>query len=203
MNQELLKHAPKIFDTLDKWNALFEIHRQTDAIIEAWLTQGAEALQKSYANDPNWGCKEWGSKRDTRWYLKGCEECVGIGLGWPGVELHLYLANQVASYDDAFDLLKTAKFQPLLHTLDLQTPSSRKGDGSLASNTTFNPCTDATDWQERRRELAWQAGRTTDEYVKKMGGKIRLLTDNAALTALFRELNQEICERTNERQLPQ
>ncbi len=70
MNKELLKQSMQIFDTQDKWEALFEIHNQSKDIIEHWLTIGAIALRKSFADDPVWGCERWGVERDTRWYLK-------------------------------------------------------------------------------------------------------------------------------------
>ena len=45
MKQQLIKQSVEIFNTQDKWDALFEIHNQSTSIIGHWLTIGARALR--------------------------------------------------------------------------------------------------------------------------------------------------------------
>ncbi len=194
MNQELLKQSVAIFDTQDKWDALFEIHNLSKDIINHWLTMGARALRRSFAEDSLWGCEAWGMERDTRWYLKEFgKESVGIGFGWPEVELHLHLKDSTGfRHDRAAELLPV--FKPLLELFELKTPPKNVSDGGLAYNSTLNPFSGAEDTQVRQRELAWQAAHRTEDYVRKMGEIIRRLTDNPSHTGLFRELNRQILE---------
>jgi hypothetical protein len=205
MNQELLKQSILIFDTQDKWDALFEIHNHSNAIIDQWLTIGARALRKNFEGDPVWGCEEWGAERDTRWYLKEFKnESVGIGFGWPEVEIHLHLIdNSTYRYTCAAELLATSSFKPVLELFELQTPPKYVSDGGLAYNSSINPFSGAGDAQVRKRELAWQAAHKTEDYVRKMGAIIRRLTDNPIQTDLFRTLNHQIRERTSAAHLTQ
>jgi hypothetical protein len=191
MNKELLKQSISIFDTQDKWNALFEIHNQNNEIIDYWLTIGARALRDNFAGDLLWGCEKWGYERDTRWYLKEFgTESLGIGFGWIEVELHLHLKDsQSYDYKRASELLSHTSFMPLLDLFELKTPPKHVVDGGLAYNDTINPFSGATDTQIRQRELAWLAANKTKEYVEKMGGIIRRLTADDIHTGLFRELN--------------
>ncbi|MEY4482986.1 MAG: hypothetical protein RL693_438 [Verrucomicrobiota bacterium] len=189
MNKELLEKSIEIFDTQDKWKALFEISQ--DVIIGHWLTIGAKALRKSFENDPVWGCEKWGSERDTCWHLKDKEygrESLRIGLGYPTVELHLHLNNsQSYSYGRAKELIKSKEFKPLLELFELNTPPKKYAiiDGGLAYNAILNPFSGNTDTEVRRRELAWIASHETDDYVKEMGGWIRRLTDDSVHTLCF------------------
>ena len=113
MNKELLAQSISIFDTQDKWDALFELHNQSNRIIDYWLTIGANALRESFAGDPQWGCGEWGSNRDVRWYLKEFgEKSVAIGFGY-GVDLHLHLTGTPPDVDTrAAELLSSSAFKP-------------------------------------------------------------------------------------------
>lgn len=206
MNQDILKHSITIFDTQDKWDALFEIQSQIEKIIDYWLTLGARSLRKSFADHPVWGCEEWDSPRDTRWFLKDIEtQSLGIGFGWPEVELHLHLMD---ISDDiracASELLTTAHFNPLLELFELQTPPIRVKEGCLAYNARINPFSDTAEAPKRVRELAWLAAHQTELYVQQMGGVIRRLTDDPFFTGLFRELHQQIHQKsmTNQK-LPQ
>ena len=198
MNQELLKHSITIFDTQEKWEALFEIHAQTQAIIKHWLTIGAHALRKEFAENAAWGCEIWEDERDSRWYLNEFgKESVGIGIGWPEVGLHLHLKDSPGYRREvAVDLLKSPVFLPLMESLELKTPPKYVSDGGLAYNETFNPFSGALDTQVRQRELAWQAAHRTEDYVRKMGAIIRRLTDDPTLTGLFSEFNRQIRQRT-------
>ena len=188
MNKELLKQSISIFDTRDKWDALFEIHDQREAIIDHWLTIGARALRDSFAHDPVWMCDKWDVERDTRWYLKDCgKDSVGIGFGWIEVELHLHLKDSPPDrYACAAELLAAPVFKPLLELFELKTPPTHVSAGSLAYNP--NPFGEDSDPQARQRELAWLAAHKTKCFVEKMGGGIRRLTDDSGHTGLFREL---------------
>lgn len=199
MNKELLKQSVPIFNTQDKWEALFEIHNHSNDIINHWLTIGALALRESFADNAIWGCEKWGVERDTRWYLNECgSQSVGIGFGWIEVELHLHLSNSPTyDYNRAAELLLAPAFKPLLELFELNTPPRYVSDGGLAYNATLNPFSGAADTQVRQRELAWLAAHKTGDYVRKMGGIIRRLTDDPSHTGLFRELNRQIRESTS------
>jgi hypothetical protein len=198
MNQELLKQSIAIFDTQDKWDALFEIHNQSPNIINYWLTIGGRALRESFADDSVWGCEKWGNETDIRWYLKEFgKESVGIGFGWPEIGLHLHLIDSPTyGYGRAAELLGSPVFKPLLELFELQRPHRYASEGGLAYNTTINPFSGAADTQVRKRELAWLAAHKTEDYVRKMGEIIRRLTDDARHTGLFREFNHQIQEST-------
>lgn len=206
MNKELLAQSISIFDTQDKWDALFELHNQSNRIIEHWLTIGAIALRESFADHSQWGCEKWGSHLwDTRWYLKDFgEKSVAIGFGWGGVDLHLHLTDTPTDVDTrAAELISSSTFKPLLEILELTASTKYIYDGSLAYNSTINPFSGVTDAPVRQRELAWKAAHETEEYVRKMGGIIRRLTDDAGHTALFREFNREISEYASALQVAQ
>ena len=206
MNKELLNQSKDIFNTQDKWNALFEIHNQSKFIIEHWLTIGARALRDSFADDPVWGCEKWDNERDTRWYLKEFgRESVGIGFGWGEVELHLHLIDSSTdSQNPAVELLRSPAFKPLLELFELETtPPKHYDEGSLAYNTTLNPFSGATDTQARQRELAWLAAHDPKFYVEKMAGIIRRLTADSIYTGLFQEFNRQIRQKTSSKQVAQ
>lgn len=196
MNKQLLQQSVSIFDSSEKWDALFEIYTHSNEIINHWLTIGATALRESFEGDPLWGCEVWGLERDTRWYLKenGCgKESLGIGFGWKEVELHLHLRESPAySYNHAAELLHSPAFRPLLEIFELRTPGKYISDGGLAYNASFNPFGGAIATPVRERELAWLAAHETENYVEKMGGYIRRLTSDQGLTSIFREFNRQI-----------
>ncbi len=199
MNKELLKQTVEIFDTEEKWDAFFEIQNEIENITNYWLKIGARALRSSFQNDPKWKCEPWAvEERDTHWYLSEFgSNSVGIGIGWPEVEMHLFLPTEQSEYrlDEARRILQTLEFAPLLQVLSLKIDSPRGNEGSLAFNSSFNPINGETDRVMRQRLLAWAAGHPEDsKYVDRMGAYIRQLTANTELTALFRKFNRQVRE---------
>ena len=195
MQNEIIKQSIGIFDSQDKWDALFEIHNHSEEIIGHWLTIGAHALRESFAEHPIWGCEIWGNAMDTRWYLKDdASKSLGIGFGWLEVEFHLHVyGSDTAKRMQAVTLLESREFKPLQELFELTTSQARHPEeGSVAYNLTINPFSGARDTQVRVRELAWLAAHKTDYYAEKMGGIIRRLTDDERMTELFRELNRQI-----------
>lgn len=155
MKQQLIRQSAGIFNTQDKWDALFEIHNHSREIIDHWLTIGARALRESFANDSGWGCEQWSPcGRDTRWFLKNdASKSLGIGFGWTEVELHLHLISPAdADLTQAVTLLESQEFKPLLELFELVTsPPRYPNDGSVAYNLTINPFSGAGDTQVRLR----------------------------------------------------
>jgi hypothetical protein len=194
-NRQLLEEARRIFNSLEKWNALFEIHGQTDAIITNWLTEGAVALRKDFAETPSngWSCKRWEADNETKWFLTDLgPESIGLVYAWPEWEFHLIYKNP-AAFDDAKarSLLKESKIERLVDKFNPdEEPAKAGGYRSLACDTKFNPFGGSTDRTARRRELAWYAAHETNRFVEEMSARVRRITDSDDLTKLIRELNQ-------------
>ena len=194
-NNEFLDQSIAIFNTIDKWNALFEIHAQSDDIMGHWLKIGAQALRQHFAAHPStgWECACWELERDSRWHLTEFGPgSVGIGFGWVPVEFHLHLGSA-----DEFDrevvtsLLASERFRPLVALFGSQTvPPWRVSEGSLASDRTINPYGGASDDATRYRSVSWHAAHETADYVEQMASIIRQITDNEAITDLLRDLNR-------------
>ena len=194
MNTKLQGQSVEIFNSLEKWNALFELHEQTSEIMNYWLAIGAKALIAEFKDNPSsgWVCQRWDQGHEVRWHLKEFgRESIGIGFGWTTWEFHLHL--QGGSKDilnRAGVLLKTPEFQPLLAVFESQDNAPRRsGEGSLACDVTFNPYSGVSAAEQRRRELAWQAAHETANFAGKMSSVIRQITENSTLTALLRDLN--------------
>jgi hypothetical protein len=195
IKQELVRQSVKIFDKLEKWNALFEIHSQSDAIMNAWLDIGAEALRKDFKArpSPSWTCAQWEGRYETKWYLSelGCDS-IFLGYGWPSFEFHLIFQDP-ANFAEAASkrVLQEPAFEPLVDAFDREEASAKRGNyHSLACDATFNPFGSDTDALERRRELTWYAAHETDYFVIEMSRHVRRITDDPAMTALVRELNR-------------
>ena len=194
MNTKLLEESVGIFNSPEKWNALFELYEQTGQIMDYWLAKGAKALIADFIANPSqgWVCQRWDQDHEVRWYLDQFgRESIGIGFGWPTWEFHLFVkgGNKVKQ-NLAAELLKNPEFQPLLKVFGPQDNLPRRtGDGSLACNVTLNPIGSMTAAEPRRRELAWLAAHQTDEFVRGMSSEVRQITDNSTFTALVRDLN--------------
>ncbi len=193
-NQQLLKQSAQIFDSLEKWNALFEIHSLSDQINELWMEKGAEALRSDFGARPSagWKCKDWEAKRETIWFLSdlGCDS-ISLVYAWPTWEFHL-IFKAPAPFDEteAKRLLKRDQFQPLVAMFDPDEVPSKGGKyRPLASDSKFNPLGGSSEKFSRQRELAWYAAHETDRFVKEMSNHVRQITDDSTLTALVRELN--------------
>ena len=195
MKSPLLAQSVQIFGTLEKWNALFEIHGAAEAIMENWFEVGATALRHDFAKRPStgWTCLEWENKRETKWVLSTFgSNSIHLGFGWPTWEYHL-IFTAPAPYDEAKAklLLKEPEFQPLVSCFDPEGTSSKSGGyHTLASDLTFNPFSGTGERDLRKRELAWYAAHDTRRFVDEMSSRVRLITDDPTLTALVGELNR-------------
>lgn len=193
-NRQLLQQSVSIFDTLEKWNALFEIHSLAGQIIETWMEEGACALRSDFAGRPSadWTCEEYEAKRETVWYLSELgRDSISLVFAWPLWEFHL-IFKAPAPFDEteAKRLLGTDEFQPLLANFNPDEVLNKAGGyRSLASDSTFNPLSNVSEEPTRLRELAWYAGHKTDRFVDEMSKHVRRITDNRTLTALVMELN--------------
>ena len=192
---DIISESNDIFNTLDKWTAVYEINQQIPAIIDRWLTIGAEALREDFESNPSqgWQCYHWGSKRDSRWYLADMGlHSVSFGFGWPEFEFHLFLENGNSfDWQKAIDVLAEPEFEPLLLLFGgyhSNTPYRSK-DGSLCSDRSFNPFSDTSDQILRQRIIAWHAAHDKDHFIKTMSKQVRQITDDTTITGLICQLN--------------
>ena len=195
MNPKLLNQSVEVFNTLEKWNALFEVHDHSEEIMEHWLAIGAKALREEFDANPSqgWECQKWDAEHEVRWNLADFgREAIGIGFGWGKWEFHLHFkGNKPNCKVCAERLLKTTEFRRLLAVFGTQEIiRGRSRDGSLAYDVTFNPFSNAADAEPRIREVAWHAAHQTADFVEKMSAKIRQFTENKKLTSLLIDLNQ-------------
>jgi hypothetical protein len=207
MNTKLLAESVGIFNSPEKWNALFELHEQTGQIMDHWLSIGAKALIDDFKNNPSpgWVCRKWDQDHEVRWHLETFEEKpIGIGFGWSTWEYHLFIwRGCVEKQNRAAELLKKTEFQALLKVFGPQDNVPRRtGNGSLACDVTLNPIGSMTAPEPRRRELAWLAAHQTEEFVRRMSSVIRQITDNSTFTALLEELNRRAQSETYATETP-
>ncbi len=195
MNPKLKEQSIAIFESLEKWNALFELYEQTNQIMDYWLSIGAKALIAEFKSNPpsGWNCQQWDQPHEVRWHLTEFGlESIGVGFGWNTWEFHLHLRGANKDVQNrAGSLLREPEFQPLLAVFGSQdnTPPRFRA-GSIACDVTFNPYNSGqTSPEHRRRELAWQAAHQTEDFVGRMSSIVRRITENSTLTALLRDLN--------------
>jgi hypothetical protein len=170
MNKMTLDQYSIVFDSFDKWDALWKIYDESDSLIEPWLQVGASTMREIYNADPEdaWTCQEWGKLRDTRWYLKAHgENSVGFGFGWNEFELHLHLnPPDKSKYEIANNLLNSSEFE-VIRARFPHSPSKRKieEDGSVAWDPSFNPYADNS---HQKQKIAWRAYHERQEFAEKM-----------------------------------
>lgn len=193
-NHLLLQQSAQIFNSLEKWNALFEIHDLSGQIIRLWMAKGAEALRADFAARPSehWNCEVWEAKHETIWFLRDLgRDSISLVYAWETWEFHL-LFKAPAPFDEtmAKQILGQDAFQSLVANFDPEEVPSKDGKyRPLASDSTFNPFGDSSEKLPRQRELAWYAAHESDRFVEEMSNRVRKITDDSTLTALIRDLN--------------
>lgn len=199
MKSNLTEDAAKVFQSLERWTAFYEIEQQIGTIVAQWLTEGAKALRTDFANRPSplWTCSDWASRRDTRWQLEGLsEQSIGIGIGWPTFELHLFHGGSDAGVRErAATLMELPMFEPLRNLTGVpEYRSEQRKYGSILSMRDFNPFDEEADSGLRLRTIAWKAGNQTAEFVAKVSSRIRQITEDLEITRLILELNRQCLE---------
>ncbi|HNY42214.1 MAG TPA: hypothetical protein PKJ41_17550 [Bryobacteraceae bacterium] len=195
MKSPLLEQSVRIFDSLEKWNALFEIHGAAGDIMANWFEIGATALRRDFDQRPStgWTCLEWENKQETKWVLTAWgDQSIHLGFGWPDWEYHL-IFTAPAPFDEARarTLLHEPEFQPLAACFDQEEIASKGGKyRSLACDLRFNPFSGNRERDARKRELAWLAAHEPVRFVENMSSHVRQITDNPILSALVGELNR-------------
>lgn len=194
-DRSLAEHAAKLFGSLEKWTSIFELHSLTDNIMNQWFRVGGEALRQGFEDDPvsGWKCIPWDEPRDSRWFLEDPgKDSIGIGIGWPDQELHLF-APKSTGFDRVYldQALKDKRFERLLNHFDKPRGSGTwNGSISLAANRRFNPIGAETEGgAPRRQELAWYAGHETERYAKAMADIVRSIITDQELVERIRELD--------------
>ncbi len=198
MKTNLIEEAEKVFHSIERWTAFYEIQMQVGTIMDHWLTKGAKALRQDFADRPSplWKCSYWGSPRDTRWYLDEPlgEQSIGIGIGWLDFELHLFHGSRDQQVrEHALKVLETPIFEPLrtLTGLPEYRADRRKEGGSILSIRDFNPFDEVADPILRQWIIAWHAVNKTSVFVANVSQKIRQITENPAIVSLIRDLSQQ------------
>jgi hypothetical protein len=196
MKTSLIEEAKNVFQSVERWTAFYEIEKQISPIMDHWLITGAKALRRDFANHPSlsWKCSEWGWPRDTRWYLDDLGELsIGIGIGWQEFELHLFHGGcDQQIREQALRVLESQTFEPLRALTG--SPEARalyKKEGCILSVRDFNPFDEVGDSILRQRIIAWHAVHKTSEFVEKVSGKIRQITEDHEIVRLIRDLNQQ------------
>jgi len=194
MKSNLIEEAAKVFHSVERWTAFCEIEKQIGNIMLEWMTLGAKALRRDFADHPSpcWKCSDWGSPRDTRWQLQDLgEQSIGIGIGWPSFELHLFHGGGDPHVRErALTLLELPTFEPLRSlTGSPEYRAEQKKYGCILSIRDFSPFDEEADSSLRQRMIAWQAGNQTPDFVVKVSARIRQVTENPDIVALIRNLN--------------
>ena len=194
IDQELIKKSHDIFDKLDKWNALFELHALSPKITDHWLKIGTRALREHFRQHRSggWCCEHWDNEIDTQWYLEGFGiGSLAIGFGWK-YEFHLHLKDSNRFNSGRIsEQLRTEKYGKLLMNFGVE-PKLDGGHGSLAMeqnrNFTFE---NSNHGQISLPELAWYAAHETDNFIKQAAAKIERFTRDEEMTRLLTELNAD------------
>lgn len=195
---DIIARSVKVFDNIEKWNAIFQIQGETDNIMEHWRSIGAIAIREQFDQKPSpgWTCDEWGTPKDTRWYLTDLgPKSIGIGFGWMDMELDLFCHWEVKERYDlsgaTFCLRDEEKFSTLRQIFpdDAYGPG-RVDDGCFAADKHFTPYPEARQPGARRRVFAWHAAHECDDFACKILEKVRSIISDESNTALIRELNQ-------------
>lgn len=173
-NKKTLEQYSLIFDSFEKWDALWKIYDETDSLIEPWLETGAACLREIYNANPEegWSCQEWGLRRDTRWFLNAHgENSAGFGIGWNDFELHFHLnRSEKDEYEVATSLLDSSEFGVIKARFPRRPGNKKCTEGSLAWDPSFNPYGDASN---KKQMIAWRAHHESQEFAKRMLDNVR------------------------------
>lgn len=196
MQTHLTKKAAEWFDKVETWRSFLELIPLQSGIERVWLDAATEKLRHHFTDYhcPGWQFQEWGISHDTWWFLEEFgPESVGIGFGW-----RYYLCFGVA-FGNQIDrtalkqALEKEIYRPLSEAFGRKDQSGNSltfeqyGDFSFGSD---------FDRHLPAHELAWYAGNETDSFVEQSAAKIEAFARNPEITALLRQLNQELLTRT-------
>jgi len=194
MSDHLTKQAAKWFNNVETWNSFLELIPLKSAIESVWLDDASDCLRRHFTVHPcdGWEFRSWGNSRDTWWHLHEFGPgSVGIGYGW-GFYLCFGLPVGFScpiSPDALKQALKQESYQPLIKAFGRQdvpiwdNALEQFGDFSFGSD---------FDGRLPAHELACYAGNKTDLFVAQAAAKIEAFARNPEITALLRQLNQEL-----------
>jgi hypothetical protein len=192
MSTHLTKKAANWFDKLETWRSFVELSPLQTDIERVWLDAATEKLREHFTHNrcPGWQFQEWGVSHDTWWFLEEFgQESVGIGFGWR-YYFCLGVAHGIRVDRSSFKkALEQDIYRPLVKAFGRIDQSKngltleQYGDFSFGSD---------FDGRIPAHELAWYAGNKMDLFVAQAAAKIEAFARNPEITALLRQLNQEL-----------
>lgn len=194
MSESIIEQSKEIFGTIEKWQAFHEMQLAIPTIVNHWLEIGAAAMREEFSRTAGkWACANWGSDRDTRWYLEDLkQESISLGIGWETFELHLFDGRGGEStWKTALDLLSHQDFTGLKERIDHRGARAYAHTyRTLLSDLQFDPFSSGHGEVFRPRFIAWMAAHKTDEFVEVTLARIRTLLDDEEFIRLVRDLTQ-------------
>ena len=194
LEKHLTQKAAGWFDNVDAWRSFVELIPLQSQIEKVWLDTATESLRLHFArcSCPGWQFKEWGSSHDTWWFLEEFgAESVGLGFGW---RYYFCFGVAMGSRIDRAALKKALEqedYRPLLGAFGVTGPSIHGLALEQYGGFTFGS---PLDGYLPAHELAWFAGNETDSFVEQAAAKIEAFARNHEITALLRQLNQELMD---------
>jgi len=193
MNQELLTHAIKMFDSFDKWNSFIELSNLRGEIRVRYFEKLKIGLNKHFINDTNdfWSFKPIINEQ-YRWHLKafGAES---ICLLWRVQDLILWCNPAIVNAQLAKDLLNTPEFNSLFNCFDntdtLSNPNLHHFCEEKHRYTFGESLSYSGPDEENHEKLSWFAGNRTQEMVDQISEKVNRFR-TPANTELLTELNK-------------
>jgi hypothetical protein len=192
MKEHLTKKAADWFQDPEAWKSFVDLIPLKADIERVWLDTATEKLREHFTHNlcPGWQFQRWGVSHDTWWFLEEFgQESVGIGFGWRyyfclgvahGMRVDRTALEKALGQPAYLPLVKAFGRidQPIWNnTLE------QYGDFSFGSD---------SDRRLPAHELAWYAGNKTDSFVAQAAAKIEAFARNPEITALLRQLNQEL-----------
>ena len=189
-HQEILNHAPSLFDTSEKWNIFTEIANTLENIRHHWFEIAAEEIRRHFIAYPSvgWIVQTSSNSEDVALYLEDYNPGLHIAF-YQRYEFGLYLYHTGNFDSDKITSMLRERGYSKIYTCFDRLDRSLEANVKIQTRRPFKfGC--PNDGNIPPEELAWYAGNKKDEFVKQAIEQIEKITKDEDITDLIRKLNQ-------------
>lgn len=185
MNEELLKQAMSLFDSIDKWAAFIELINKNGDIQNRWRKK----LKQEVVNRERFELgNEWDISIDSNgdfitWFIRDAT-INSINIGY--ADNHLRVFYEKLDTEKVNELIKNPRFDKIKQCFDRIDGQDNATIAWETNNFYFDTPYDGN--FSDTRLLAWFAGNRTEEFADQLINKVRKF-QTPEITELFREIN--------------
>lgn len=194
MNKEFLNKALQLFDTNEKWDSFLELSYNKENLKDLYFTKLFNSLNKKFKEKDivqDWGYLSYNNGKDYRWFLSDFgENSIYIRYG-ERLNLYLWFHREKINVSHMRQLLNSEKYSALYCLLDRIDSFGNENEWMIikeSGNFSFGSPYDGNFTED---QLAWYAGKETEEFVNQIAKKVNRIRKNPELTQLLRELNEQ------------